>query len=103
MTPYNPLVKHLCELLGLPKYTQSFELRVALDEPVTITCTYFLEVEGEKAYPPPPITEKYYLVRQEDAPTLTDEIDVSDLTNTSREFRKRGEPIIKQPKGRPIA
>lgn len=36
----------LIEALGLPKHTKSFELRAAVDEVVSITCTYYAEKDG---------------------------------------------------------
>lgn len=36
----------LIPLLGLPKYTKTFELRCAADEAVRIFCTYYPEKDG---------------------------------------------------------
>lgn len=38
--------KALCEALGLPKLTRSFELRCAVDEAVTVKCEYYPEVDA---------------------------------------------------------
>lgn len=50
-TPHNdPLIKQLIEILGLPKNLRSFELRVAVDEVVTVKCVceYFPEENGQR-------------------------------------------------------
>lgn len=40
------LGQKLCDALGLPKNVRWFELRVAVDEAVTVKCEYFPESDG---------------------------------------------------------
>ena len=42
------LVKELIKTLKLPKGTKSFELRVAVDEPVEVKCKYFAETDKDE-------------------------------------------------------
>jgi hypothetical protein len=35
----------LCDVLGLPKGTRSFELRCAVDEAVTVSCEYYPSID----------------------------------------------------------
>ena len=44
----NDLVKELIKSLKLPKGTVSFELRVALNEPVEVKCHYFAETDKDE-------------------------------------------------------
>lgn len=39
----NDFAKKLCEALGLPKHTRSFELRVAVNEAVTCKAEIFVD------------------------------------------------------------
>lgn len=40
--------KQLCEALGLPNQTRAFELRVALDEPITVKCEFYPDLPDGK-------------------------------------------------------
>lgn len=50
ISPNSELVRALLEALGLPRRTKWFELRVAIDEAVTVRCEYLpepFEIEDE--------------------------------------------------------
>ncbi|MEN7529250.1 hypothetical protein [Cupriavidus sp. DL-D2] len=58
----NPFVLALMDALGLPKSTKSFELRCALDEVVTVRCTYLPQAEGVEGFDAHPLVAEYKLV-----------------------------------------
>lgn len=58
----NPFVLALMEALGLPKNTQWFELRCALDEAVTVRCGYSAESDGVEGFDPKPLLRTYQLM-----------------------------------------
>lgn len=61
----DPLVKQLMKALGLPNHTSAFELRVAVDEIVTVKCWYAPEVNSETLET---VMEEYELHRKDDSP-----------------------------------
>lgn len=58
----NPFVLALMDALGLPKNTKSFELRCALDEVVTVRCTYMPRADGVEGFDARPLVAEYKLV-----------------------------------------
>lgn len=58
----NPFVLALMDALGLPKNTKSFEVRCALDEVVTVRCTYMPQADGVEGFDARPLVAEYKLV-----------------------------------------
>lgn len=58
----NPFVLALMDALGLPKNTVSFEMRCALDEVVTVRCTYMPHADGVEGFDARPLIAEYKLV-----------------------------------------
>ncbi|CAG2152638.1 hypothetical protein LMG19282_04241 [Cupriavidus campinensis] len=58
----NPFVLALRDALGLPKETIAFELRCALDEAVTVKCTYHPRADDAAGFDPRPLVRTYQLV-----------------------------------------
>lgn len=88
----NPFVLALMDALGLPKNTKSFELRCALDEAVTVRCTYMPQADGVEGFDARPLLAAYKLVPAsaatagDPAEAFGDELDVTDLSDVSRRF-----------------
>lgn len=59
---HDPFVMALMDALGLPKHTQSFELRCAVDEAATVRCAYFPQADGVEGFDPKPLLAQYKLV-----------------------------------------
>lgn len=76
MTARHPLVLQLLETLGLPKNTQAFTLRAAVDEVVTVTCTYIPDGSDDAVSFPPgsAITRRYLLTEDEPGAPLVENV-----------------------------
>lgn len=58
----NPFVLALQDALGLPKTTQWFELRCAVDEAVVVRCAYLPRADGVEGFDARPLIAGYRLV-----------------------------------------
>ncbi|MCA3183933.1 hypothetical protein [Cupriavidus sp.] len=58
----NPFVLALQDALGLPKTTQWFELRCAVDEAVVVRCAYLPRADGVEGFDARPLIAEYRLV-----------------------------------------
>lgn len=62
MSQHDPFVKDLMEALGLPHATVSFDVRCAIDEAVTVRCTYYPRADDAAGFDPRPLLQTYQLV-----------------------------------------
>ncbi|MCA3190932.1 hypothetical protein [Cupriavidus sp.] len=58
----NPFVRALMDALGLPKHTISFEMRCAVNEVVTIRCSYHPQADAAEGFDARPLLANYKLV-----------------------------------------
>jgi hypothetical protein len=78
------LGKLLIDALGLPKYTKWLELRVAVDEIVTVKCGYYPRIDAAAL-----AFAEYTVIDRRDIEPAPGFVDVTNVCSTAREWLPR--------------